>query len=220
MNIWFVSQTSLNCKQKLNVMQTEEYITGKQSMSIIKEMMEVSSKNLQKDGLLIFAWGVAIVLGRFFYFFPEIKLISHKLTFVLHTLSWMLGIGVILFTIYYVFFYKKGVKTYVSQTAIYTWLGILIVDNLIIMLIKQKTGEVNFTLLHPIQMSLIGLALFVTSGLYREKLLLLGALVYWVAAYLCADYRIPIQFIFESVAGLIGFLIPGAWLYYKSRKHV
>lgn len=201
-------------------MQTEEQITGKKSMSIIKEMMEVSSKNLQKDGLLIFVWGIAIVLGRFFYFFPEIKLISHRLTFVLHTLSWMLGIAAILFTIYYVFFYKKGVKTYVSQTVIYTWIGILIVDNLIIMFIKQKTGDVNFTLLHPIQMSLIGLALFVTSGLYREKLLLLGGLVYWIAAYLCLDYRIPIQFIFECGAGFIGFLIPGAWLYYKSRKHV
>lgn len=201
-------------------MQTEEYLTGTKSISIIREMMEVSSKNLQKDGLLIFAWGVAIVFGRFFYFFPEIKLISHQLTFVFHSLSWLLGIGVILFTIYYVFFYKKGVKTYVSQTTIYTWLGILIADNLIIILIKHKTGDVNFELLHPIQMSLIGLALFVTSGLYREKLLLLGGLVYWLAAYLCVDYRIPVQFIFECGAGFIGFLIPGAWLYYKSRKHV
>lgn len=201
-------------------METEDHITGKKSMSIIREMMEVSTKNLQKDGLLIFAWGIAIVFGRFFNFFPEVKLISNRLTMLFHFLSWVLGIAAILFTIYYVFFYKKGVKTYVSQTAVYTWIGILIVDNLIIMFIKQKTGEVNFTLLHPIQMTLIGLALFVSGGLYREKLLLLGGLAYWIAAYLCIDYRIPIQFVFESVAGLVGFLLPGAWLYYNSRKHV
>ena len=201
-------------------MQTEEQFNEKQSISFIKGMMEASSKSLQKDGLLIFAWGIAIVFGRFLYFFPEVKLISNRLTWVFHTFSWMLGIGVILFTIYYVFFYRKDVKTYVSRTAIYTWGGILLVDNLIIMFIKQKTGDVNFELLHPIQMSLIGLALFVTSGLYREKLLLLGGLIYWIAAYLSLDYRIPIQFIFECAAGFIGFLIPGAWLYYKSRKHV
>ena len=88
------------------------------------------------------------------------------------------------------------------------------------MFIKQKTGNIDFTLLHPIQMSLIGLALFITGGLYRERLLLLGGLVYWIAAYFSLDYRIPIQFIFECVAGFVGFLVPGAWLYYKSRKHV
>ena len=118
-------------------MQTNDQITEKKSISIIKEMMEVSTKNLQKDGLLIFAWGIAIVFGRFFNFFPEVKLISKKMMMLFEGMSWLLGIGIVVFTIYYVFFYKKGVKTYVSQTAIYTWLGIIIVHNLFIILIKQ-----------------------------------------------------------------------------------
>lgn len=201
-------------------MQTEEPFNEKQSISLIKGMMEVSSRNLKKDGLLILVWGVAIVLGRFFNFFPEVKLISKRLMLAFDIFGWMLGIGVVLFTVYYVFFNRKGVKTYVATTAAYTWFGIIIVDNLIVMLIKQKTGEVNFELLHPIQMSLIGLALFVTGGLYREKLLLLGGVVYWIAAYFCVGYQLNIQLIFECVAAFFGFFIPGAWLYYHSQKHV
>ncbi|MFA9392714.1 MAG: hypothetical protein ACERKD_23100 [Prolixibacteraceae bacterium] len=201
-------------------MQTEEQFSEKQSISLIKEMVEVSSKNLKKDGLLILAWGVAFVLGAFLNFFPEVKLISKRLIFVFDVFGLMLGIGVVLFTVYYVFFKKKGIKTYVATTAAYTWFGIIVVYNLIVILIKQKTGEVNFELLHPMQMALIGLALFVTGGLYREKLLLLGGVVYWFAAYFAVRYRLPIQLIFEFVAGFIGFIIPGAWLYYQSIKNV
>lgn len=201
-------------------MNTEEPMDEKQSLRLIRNMMEVSSRNLQQDGRLIMAWGVAIVIGRFLSFYPEIKLISKQLMGLFDVLSWLIGIAVIIYTIYYVFFQRKGTKSYVAKTAAYTWLGILIVHNLLIMFIKQKTGEVNFELLHPLQMSLIGLALFITGGLYRERLFLLGGVAYWLAAFLAINYRLPQQMIFESVAALIGFVLPGAWLFYQSRKHV
>jgi hypothetical protein len=201
-------------------MNTEESMDEKQSLRLIHYMMEVSARNLQQDGQLILAWGAAIVIGRFLTFFPEVKLLSKQLMFLFDVLSWLIGIAIIVYTIYYVFIYRKGTKSYVAKTAAYTWLGILIVHNLMVMFIKQKTGEVNFELLHPIQMILIGLALFITGGLYRERLFLLGGIVYWLAAYFGLPYRLPAQMIFEAVAALIGFVIPGTWLYYQSQKNV
>lgn len=201
-------------------MNTAETMDEKQSLKFIRNMMEVSARNLKQEGRLILAWGVAIVVGRFLNFFPEIKLISKQLMWFFDLLSWLIGIAVIIYTIYYVFFHRKGTKSYVAKTAAYTWLGILIVHNLLVMFIKQKTGEVNFELLHPLQMVLIGLALFITGGLYRERLFLLGGVAYWLAAYLGLNFRLPQQMIFESVAALIGFVLPGAWLFYQSRKHV
>ena len=201
-------------------MQTEEQLSGKQSISLIKEMMEVSSRNLKKDGLLILIWGIVIVLGRFMSFFPEVKLISRKIMQVFDILGWVLGMGAILFTIYYIYRNRKRTQTYIAVTARYTWLGIIVLYNLIVILIKQKTGEVDFELLHPIQMSLIGMGLFVMGGLYREKMLLLGGFAYWITAYFAVKYVLHIQYIFECVAGFIGFVIPGAWLYYQSRKNV
>lgn len=201
-------------------MQTEESFNQKQSISLIKEMLEVSSSNLKKDGVLILIWGVVIVIGRFLNFFPEVKLISKRLMQVFDVIGWLLGIGAIIFTIYYVYINRKRTKTYIAITARYTWIGILVVYNLVVIITNVKTGATNFEMLHPIQIALIGLALFITGGLYREKLLLLGGLVYWLAAFFAVGYRLPIQFIFECIAGFVGFVIPGAWLYYQSQKHV
>lgn len=193
----------------------------KQSLALIRDMIEVSSRNIKKDGLLILIWGLVIFLGRFLNFFPEVQLIAKRLMLVFDVLAWGLGLGAIGFTICYIYKQRKRTKTYIGLTARYTWVGILVVYNLVAIITNVKTGESNFEMLHPIQMSLIGLALFITGGLYREKLLLAGGLIYWVAAFIAVRYEMPYQFMIESIAGLLGFAIPGAWLYYQYRqKHV
>lgn len=201
-------------------METEESITGKKSMSIISEMMEVSKQNLRKDGLLILVWGVIIVINSFTNFLPEVKLLSKRLMKFFNWSEVALGVVGILFTIYYIYIMRKRVRTYVGITARYTWLGIFVVYNLVVIFTNMKTGQTNFELLHPIQMTLIGLALFITGGLYREKLLLAGGIIYWVAAFFAVGYALKYQWMFECGAGLLGFVLPGAWLYYKSRQHV
>lgn len=205
---------------KILIMDTESSFNEKKSIILIREMIDVSSRNIKKDGLLILVWGVIIVIGKFLDFFPDLKLISNVLLKTFKVSAVLLGAIGILFTIYWIYRNRKRTKTYIAITARYTWVGILIVYNLVVILIKQKTGEVNFELLHPLQMTLIGLALFITGGLYREKLLLVGGVAYWIAAFFAVKYTLPVQFIMECSAGFIGFVIPGAWLYYQSRKHV
>jgi hypothetical protein len=201
-------------------MENEDNFNEKKSIILIREMIDVSSRNIKKDGLLILVWGVIIVLGRFMNFFPEVKLISKVLIKTFRVFGVLLGAAGILFTIYWIYRNRKRTKTYIAITARYTWIGILIVYNLIAILIKFKTGKVDFELFHPMQMTLIGLALFITGGLYREKLLLMGGAVYWIAAFFAVKFTLNIQFIFECAAGILGFVIPGAWLYYQSQKHV
>lgn len=202
------------------IMETEKPLDEKQSLILIREMIDVSSKNIKKDGLLILIWGVVIVINSFTNFFPEIKLISRQLMKAFDVLEVLLGAAAILFTVYYIYQNRKRTKTYIAITARYTWIGIFVVYNLVVIITNVKTGETNFEMLHPIQISLIGLALFITGGLYHEKLLLLGGLIYWIAAYFAVGYVLHIQFIFECIAGFIGFVLPGAWLYYQSRKDV
>lgn len=201
-------------------MKNNKSFSENQSIILIREMMEASSKNIKKDGLLIFIWGWIIVLSTFMNFFPEVKLISKALTKTMHLSQIIIGVAGILYTVYHIYRTRKRVKTYIGITARYTWIGIIIVFNLIIIMIKQTTGEINFELNHPIQMTLIGLALFITGGLYREKLLLIGGVIYWIAAYFSKDYALHIQHIFECGAAFLGFVIPGAWLYYQSFRHV
>ncbi|MDA3927329.1 MAG: hypothetical protein PF541_00090 [Prolixibacteraceae bacterium] len=199
-------------------MKTKDQFNEKKSIVLIKEMIDVSSKHIKKDGLLLLVWGCIIVLSTFMNFFPEVKLISRRLMQAFNIMEVLLGAGGILFTIYYIYQNRKRTKTYIGITARYTWIGILVVNNLIIIMIHQKTGEVDFELNHPIQMCLIGLALFITGGLYREKLLLLGGIMYWIAAYFAKDYALHYQLIFECSAAFLGFIIPGYYLYIQSCK--
>lgn len=201
-------------------MPTNKQLNEKQSISLIQEMMEVSARNIKKDGILVLIWGVIIVLITFLNFFPEVKLVSKTLMKSFNALEVLLLSAGVLFTFYYIFINRKRVKTYVSTTARYTWVGILVVYNLVVVITKSVTVDPNFEILHPIQMCLIGLALFVTGGLYRERLLLIGGVVYWIAAVFAVRYRLPFQFIWECGAALFGFVIPGAWLFYQSRKNV
>jgi hypothetical protein len=201
-------------------MESEANFNEKKSIILIREMIDVSSRNIKKDGILLLLWGVIGMLISFMNFFPEIQLISKALMMTFNVLEVLFLATGVLFTVYYIYSNRKRAKTYIAITARYTWFAIVVAYNLIAIIIKYKTGKVDFELFHPMQMTLIGLALFVTGGLYREKLLLVGGVAYWVAAYFCVRYVLHIQFIFECVAVFIGFVIPGACLYYQSQHRV
>jgi hypothetical protein len=199
---------------------TTNELDEKRSIILIREMIDVSSRNIKKDGIVLLVWGLIGCIMQFLNFYPEIKLLP-KLTMKLFNVAEViLMAGAILFTVAYIYQNRKRPKTYISITARYLWIGIIVAYNLITILIKQKTGTVDFELLHPMQMTLIGLALFVTGGLYREKLLNIGGVVYWIVAFIAVKYTLPMQFVFEFMATLAGFVVPGAYLYYQSQRHV
>jgi hypothetical protein len=211
---WFKLQT------KKLIMENETQLTERQSLSVIQEMIDVSTRNLKNDGILLFAWGCAITLGLLITFLPDLILLRHRLVVTFNVLNAIIGAGIILFTVYYIYQKRKRVKTYIAVTSRYTWLGMLVVYNLMVMIIKAKTGEVNFELLHPLQMTLIGLALFITGGLYRTRILLISGVVYWIAAYFASRQIMTYQLVIECAASIIAFVLPGYYLYYQSKKHV
>lgn len=201
-------------------MENEILFTEKQSLSVIQEMIDVSSRNLKNDGVLLIVWGWAISIGLLFTFLPDLILLRNILVETFKVTKVIIAGGIILFTLYYMYQKRKRVRTYIAVTSRYTWLGIIVVYNLIVMIIKVKTGNVNFELLHPLQMTLIGLALFITGGLYRTHILLISGVVYWIAAFFAASQTMTYQLVIECVAAFIAFILPGHYLYYQSKKYV
>jgi hypothetical protein len=200
-------------------MENETPFTEKQSLSVIQEMIDVSTRNLKNDGILLFVWGWALFLQYLLACLPDLILMKHYIMNTFKVLKPILLTVVILFTLYYIYQKRKRVKTYIAITSRYTWLGIIVVFNLMVMILKTK-GEINFDLLHPLQMTLIGLALFITGGLYRTWILLVSGVVYWTAAVFASRQPMMYQQLIESIAALIAFVIPGYYLYYQSKKHV
>lgn len=192
---------------------TSQPLSENQSLQVIREMIAGSSKNLKNDGLLLLAWGWVGVAITVMHFVPNLFLISKRLIIAFKILTPVLMVAVILFTAAYMYQKRMRVKTYVAIAARYTWFSVVIVYNLVVMVLKVKTGTVDFSLLHPLQMLLIGMALFITGGLYRYWLLSVGGVVYWLAALISAQQNLNYQLVIETIPILIGFVIPGHILY-------
>lgn len=133
--------------------------------------------------------------------------------------QWVMGIVVILLTAYFIFFRKNKVTSFTAISTRFVWIGVILAHNIIVMITKSILNEVNFTLLQPLQMVLIGFALFATGGIYRYWILTISGIAMWIAASIAANYDLNIQFLIRSVAEFFCFVIPG-FLMLQSKKEM
>ena len=129
----------------------------------------------------------------------------------------ILGISVIGYTIYFFFFRKRQVTTYAALSTRFVWIGVILAHNINVIITKVILQEINFVLLQPLQMVLVGFALFATGGIYRYYVLVAGGTIMWIAAAVAGNFELTNQFLIRSIAEIICFIIPGT-LMYSSRK--
>lgn len=188
-----------------------------QSLETIKTAIASSRKRLMDDGILLFSWGLAMAISNFWKYYESVVLTAWWLRNLMSILQWITGIGVLILTVYFIFFRKGKVITSAAISTRYVWIGIILAHNMVILITKTFLHEINFMLLQPLQMVLIGFALFVTGGIYRYWLLVAGGIVMWIAATLSASYVLNIQFLIRAVAEVFCFIVPG-YLMIRSKK--
>ena len=133
--------------------------------------------------------------------------------------QWVMGIVVILLTAYFIFFRKNKVTSFTAISTRFVWIGVILAHNIIVMITKSILNEVNFTLLQPLQMVLIGFALFATGGIYRYWILTISGIAMWIAASIAANYDLNIQFLIRSFSEFFCFVFPG-FLMLQSKKEM
>ena len=191
----------------------------KQSIKVIKTAIATSKRALMQDGILLILFGAVLSISNFWNYYKSSVLTAWWMRNLMDVLQIALGIGVIVFTVYFLFIRKRKVTSFAAISTRYVWIGVILAHNISIIITKNILSEVNFTLLQPLQMMLIGFALFVTGGIYRHYILVAGGVLMWVAAVISANYDINIQFLIRSCAEVICFIIPGT-LMYSARKKV
>lgn len=199
--------------------QQEAAFSEIQSLETIKTAIANSRKRLLDDGILLFSWGLAMAISNFWKYYESVVLTAWWLRNFMSILQWIMGIGVLILTVYFIFFRKGKVITSATISTRYVWIGIILAHNIVVIITKSFLHEVNFALLHPLQMVLIGFALFVTGGIYRYWLLVAGGVVMWIAALLAANYDLNIQFMIRSIAEVICFIIPGFFMIQSKKKY-
>lgn len=196
-----------------------EAFNEQQLLHTLKTAVATSKKSLMEDGVLLICWGLGLSLSFFWKYYKSVVLLPSRLEDFMRIFYVLIGIGLIVFTIYFLFFREKGVRTHTAFSTRFVWLGVIIAHNLNVIVTKTFIAEVNFELIHPLQMVLIGFALFVTGGIYRYYILSISGIIMWIAAAVGSGYDLNIQFLVRALADFICFVIPGILMYSETKKH-
>lgn len=189
-------------------------------LKTLKKAVTTSRRTLYDEWILLVMWGVSFTLGYLMLYYRSTHLVVWWERNVMDTLNILAAVILIGFTLYYFYFRKTKYRTFTAISSQFVWIGVFITHNLNVIITKDFLQEVNFSLTHPLQMIVIGFALFVTGGIYRYKLLSISGVVMWLAAVICSRSELVDQFLIRAIANFICFVIPGILMYMQSKKTV
>ncbi len=163
----------------------------------------------RKSQLFLFIiWGTLFFLSRIIdYLKVEILLSYGFLNFLKYFEYFLLLVGIVL-TIWYFYKNRRLLLERDRIIARYVWFSVLVINNIILMVVKVHYQEIDFTIMHLIQMSLIGLALVIVGTVMNENYIRIGGVAYWLALFIAMDLPLHEQFLFEAIALAIGVILP------------
>jgi hypothetical protein len=189
-----------------------------QSLQVIREMIEVSRKKLQNDGILFILWGWVLCYSAMSRFLISQVLLSNMQVRSLKYADLIFSICVLAYTVYYLVKQHKKVQTYIGISLRWVWfsaVGCMVLINLIQ---GNIVHHINFELQHPIFMVVIGFAVVITGVILRYKLMIVMGIVFALLAYFSSFFELHLQLLFEAIAWFLGFCLPGHILY--ARKNL
>jgi hypothetical protein len=195
-----------------------ESFDEKQSIQVIREMIQLSQKKIRNDGILLIVWGYAASLPALIKFFKEILFLPNRVMYLLKFVDPVLPLMALIFTIYYIMKQRKQVTTYIGASLRYVWIslfGCMVLTNLIL---HNITQEVNFTLQHPLFMVLTAFAILVTGVILRVKTVIFGGIVFGILAYFASLLSLHDQLFLDGIGWFLALAIPGHILYYQRNK--
>jgi len=197
----------------------EDYIDEKQSLRVIREMIQVSHKSIRNDGILFIVWGWISFINYFFLsYLPGVYITTHQIMEIVRTLSVLLPLLGLAYTLYYILKQRKKVQTYIGISIRYVWFSLFISMVVINLILFNINHSINFELQHPIFMVLIAFAITVTGGILRYKMIIIGGIIFGILAVIASHLKLQEQLLVEAIAWAIAFIIPGHILYSQRKK--
>ena len=190
----------------------------KKSIQTIQEMLEVSKRKFQSDGILFIVWGWIMSINYLINYIFRISNIHYEVKWYLKISYLSVLIFGLAFTLYYILKQRKKVQTYIGISLRYIWVGMIFSMVLVNVIQFRVLQEINFELQHPIFMVIIAYATVVTGGILRYQLIVYGGISFALLALISSGLPLETQLLMESIAWLIAFVIPGHILYSKRKS--
>jgi hypothetical protein len=194
-----------------------ESFDEKQSIQVIREMIQVSKKNIRNNSILFILWGWLLFLGYLVNYLQSQLIMTYTIKKITGYAGYVLAFCVLAFTLYYIIRQYKKVQTYIGTSLRWVWISLVFCLVMINLIQFNVLHKITFELQHPIFMVFIAFAIVVTGGILRYRLIIAGGILFGLLAYLCSYLPLQQQILVEAIAWLIAFVIPGHILYAKRK---
>jgi len=204
-------------------METEEpnsdFIDERQSLQVIREMIQISQKNIRNDGILFILWGWILFINDFFLeYLTSVCITTYQTMQIVRPLRLILPVLGLAYTLYYILKQRKKVQTYIGISIRYIWFSLFISMVMINLILFNINHSINFELQHPIFMVLIAFAITATGGILRYKMIIAGGIIFGILAVIASHFQLQEQLLAEAIAWGISFIIPGHILYSQRKR--
>ena len=109
-----------------------------------------------------------------------------------------------------------SVITYLTRLNRYLWIAFIVGIVFIAFLGFQRF--ISYTQINPLIIMLYGFAVFITGGMLKFRVLIIGAVIAWIIAVISAFQEYNIQMLLVSLTILVSYLIPGLILNYSKER--
>jgi hypothetical protein len=183
-----------------------ENFSPQDSLLLIRSMINKTKQGMSDNSIYFLIWGWITFIactGQF--------VLKHIYNYEKHYRVWLLVIIGMTFTIYQSTKARKKqkVKTYISDSMKYLWMGMGI-SYFVLSMILSKIGWDSPVF--PFFILLYGLGTFISGNFLQFKPLIIGGTIAWIlaigAVYVSYDY----QMLFGAAAILISYIIPAYML--------
>ena len=183
----------------------ETQLSNQESLKIIREMIDKAKTGLKDDGFYYLLWGWVVLLSSLIHF-TWLQLAPGPYAALTWAVIPFIGVAG---TVYWRLKQKNRpkVKSYFKTLTSFLWMGIVAC---MFILIGTSMGRIiSFTTSYPIIIMLMGLGAFVSGGVLRFYLLILGGIAAWGVAIIAFFVSFEYQLLLLGLSVAFAYLIPG-----------
>ena len=192
----------------------DKNFSNDESLQLIKTMVDISRQNLRNGGIYYILYGSLFFVASLVQYILFSAYKSER-----HWMTWI--VAGILAGFISVFLKRKNSKagsviTYLTRLNRYLWIAFIVGIVFIAFLGFQQF--ISYTQINPLIIMLYGFAVFITGGMLKFRVLIIGAVIAWIIAVISAFQEYNIQMLLVSLTILVSYLIPGLILNYSKER--
>lgn len=174
-------------------------------------------KEITTDGALFILWGWLMFYATFTGYLQREYLLQHIVERSLNITGYLLGLITIIATIIYFIANKKSAIT--ESGSVWpiwvTMFGSMIFINLIL---NNVLHTLNLELQHPIFMIVIAFAIIATGNALKSQIFIYGGILFGILALIASYFPLAEQLLLEATGWLLAIVLPGHFMYLKSKR--